>query len=516
MSSLNRARHAITPSLVELNNASFTTTAEVDEVSADLMRALGLKTRNLAARLAIARSLAISSLPEDAGTHERGKVIKGMNLFGDELRTWLALILEHADSSDISLEQVQDLVSRHWRRGMLLVAGEWQAAGEDFDKFIVHLASQAGMRIEGTPANRGPAGLPGGATPDGDFVFRSGAVTVKIGDLSKDIATQQEVSWLLNGPGRAPHVAVVGAAGTGKTRSAMSMLRSITRQAGAPILLFDMAKGDLAGNAELVESLNAEVIDPLKTPIPLDVLFSPADQVKAAAMRFRESFKRAPSNRIGDAQGDIIREAAERALNGQVPVRVSDVFDRLKELYAEKRKKDDIVTATFKDMVAWELFRPKLNPTQFLSRSWVIDLHAAPEAVKRLVVFLLMDAVHTHLSHEPDSPLDDAGNRSLRLVVCVDEARLVLGYDHQSIISLVRESRSKGGVMVFISQSPDDFDQKNENFFENIGLGVCFRTNARSAALNQMLGQNFDLGSLKDGVCVTRLVERGLIQVRAW
>jgi hypothetical protein len=70
--------------------------------------------------------------------------------------------------------------------------------------------------------------------------------------------------------------------------------------------------------------------------------------------------------------------------------------------------------------------------------------------------------------------------------------------------------------MMFISQSPDDFDQKSENFFENIGLGVCFRTNARSNVLNQMLGQNYDLGILKDGVCVTRLVDRGLTQVQAW
>lgn len=100
--------------------------------------------------------------------------------------------------------------------------------------------------------------------------------------------------------------------------------------------------------------------------------------------------------------------------------------------------------------------------------------------------------------------------------MAVDEARVVLSYDHQSLIGLVRESRSKGGVVMFISQSPDDFDQKAENFFENIGLAVCFRTSARSGALNALLGQTADLSGLKNGVCVTRLLDRGVVQVRAW
>jgi DNA helicase HerA-like ATPase len=104
----------------------------------------------------------------------------------------------------------------------------------------------------------------------------------------------------------------------------------------------------------------------------------------------------------------------------------------------------------------------------------------------------------------------------MRLVLAIDEARQVLGYEHQSLISLVRESRSKGGVMVFISQSPDDFDQRDENFLENIGLGVCFRTNARSSALNSLLGGPADVSGLPSGVCVTRLADRGLTYVMAW
>jgi DNA sulfur modification protein DndE len=503
------AKAAQTPSVIEVNNASFSTSVSADGLNDEFMKRLAFKNRNMVARLAIARSLAVHSSPA-ALSEERGKVIKGVNLFGDDLRTWLALILEHALTSDVSLEDVQDLIARHWARGLMLLAEDWRTAEEDFDRFILNLAAHAGLAIEGS----GSIGGPGAQRVD--FVPKATPVVLAIGEASLDQTTGERIEWTINRPGVSPHIAVMGMAGTGKTRIATTMLQEIRGQSGSPVLLFDMGKGDLSENNELVRALGATVIDPISQPIPLDVLYSTSDQVKQACMRFRESFKRVPNNRIGDAQGDVLREAAERAFAGPHPVRVRHIFEKLRQLYAEKRKKDDIVVATFKDMVQWELFEPDLPPQEFFARSWVIDLHKAPDAIKRLVVFLLFDAAYAFLAQQTDSAIDEDGHRAMRLVLAIDEARQVLGYQHQSLISLVRESRSKGGVMMFISQSPDDFDQKDENFLENIGLGVCFRTNARSSALNTLLGGPADTSGLPSGVCVTRLADRGLTYVVAW
>lgn len=510
VTSATSARIAKSPTVVEVNNASFTTSAFADQCNDELMRKLGLRNRNMAARLALARSLALASEPPPLEGAERGRTIKGMNLFGDDLRVWLALILEHRESDDVGLEAVQDLTGRHWARGMALLQEDWTAANEDFDKFILSLASQCGLPATG----RGQVGR---STGNDGVTLRPGAVTLPLGETGTDLATRERVTWLLNGPGVAPHIAILGAIGSGKTRTALFMIDQIHSQSNAPVILFDMAKGDIATNHGLVSALGATVISPLQTPIPLDVLFAPEGEVKQAAMRFRESFRRVPANRIGDAQGDILREAAEAAFAGGGPVRLRDVYERLQESYAKKRiRKGDIVTANFKDMMAWDLFAPQMTPAEFFSRSWIIDLHKAPETVKRLVCFLLFDAAYTYLGHCEDTPVDSDGNRALRLVMGIDEARLVLGYEHHSLIALVRESRSKGGVLVFMSQSPDDFDQKAENFFENIGLPICFRTAARSTALNKLLGEPVDLNGLKNGECVTRLVGQGLTHVQAW
>lgn len=189
----------------------------------------------------------------------------------------------------------------------------------------------------------------------------------------------------------------------------------------------------------------------------------------------------------------------------------------MKEVYGETKRRDDVVIATFNDLTLSEYFSPQFSPEEFFKRSWIIDVSNMSETSQRLVVFLVLDALDAYCKSLGDSELDENGHRAMRLIFGVDEARKILGYEHQSLISLIRTGRSKGMAAFLISQSPDDYDGEDENFLENIGLAVCFRTNARSTALNAVLGQTVDLGGLPNGVCVTRLPDRpGIVRVRAW
>ena len=115
--------------------------------------------------------------------------------------------------------------------------------------------------------------------------------------------------------------------------------------------------------------------------------------------------------------------------------------------------------------------------------------------------------------------MDEAGNRALRLIVFVDEAHKLMSVDGgppASLGALIRESRSKGGSLFLVSQSPDDFVTNRENYFENIGLGICFATNATPGPLQEMFKQPVDLAGLPTGVAITRLPDRGIVRVRAW
>ena len=504
-------------SLLTINNAQFTCSKDADKLTQDLAAKLGHRGRNVVARLAIARSLSIADLPPPipaSEASERGLVIKGVQLF-DNVAVWTSLVVEHAEDApqprDVSsMRDFEEVVRNHWWRGINLLWQEWKDSGESFDAFVVMLAGRGGLSETGAKRRR----------ENGDTSTVSGRacpVVIRLGDPGTDVRTGEPVDHLLNGPGTSPHFAIMGTLGTGKTRTAKHLLLQIHEQSGAPVILFDMAKGDLAADRELRDALNATVLRVPDEPVPLDVLHvRTGDRIVDAAMRFRDSFIAAMPNKSGGKQQDALREAAVRSLSGARQVRLTDVRDRVREVYAERRRPEDVVTTTFNDLTSWQLFEPSLPPHEFFSRSWIVDVHAAPEAAQRLVVFLILDAVYTYLKLLPDSDVDVGGHRALRLVLCIDEARKVLGYNQQSLVGLVRESRSKGGVLGLISQSPDDFDE-DENFIENLGIALCFRTLAKPGPLKTLLGQVVDLAGLPNGIATTRLPPyTGPSRVVAW
>lgn len=502
-------------SLVKVN---FRTSKRADEVN-DLMQAkLGLRFKYEPARLAIAHSL---GLPDpapplrDADADEYGKVIHGDNLFGDDdLPMWVAMIVEKGDLRNPSVEDVQEQVRRHWHRGILLLQTEWQNCEGVYERFILYLAERAGLPAHGQQASTSEDVWQGQGAGQA-----AGPVTLRLGDPGMDLATKQPVTWLLNGKG-SPHVALMGGTGSGKTRLAVNLIEQIRRQARMPVILFDMAKGDLASNRDLLQAIQGRVIKSPTDPVPLDALHIPNErtpEVTNAAMRFRESFVRVAKTKPGGVQLDYLREAAQRAYMDPHPISITNMRDALRAVYQENNRKPDAVTALFNDLTQWNLFAPKMKPAEFFSQSWVIDVHEAPETAQRLIVFLMLDALYAFFKSLDDAPLDRQGHRALRLVLVVDEARRVLSYGQQSLVGLVRESRSKGMSVFLISQSPDDYDSVEDNFLENIGLGVCFRTNATSSrVLRAWLGQAVDLASLPDGVAVTRLPgQPGVTRVKA-
>jgi energy-coupling factor transporter ATP-binding protein EcfA2 len=512
--------------LRSLDSANFKTSKRADGVNDVLKAKLGLQHRYEPARLAIAHSLALAdAVPPLTGddADDSGKVIMGKTLFGDdELPVWVALIVEKSGLPHPSVEDIQEQVRRHWHRGIMLLQAEWESCAAEnsegvYERFILFLAQRAGL-----PAH----GLSTGGHGDDEFVAltdrRAVPVSLRLGDPGTDERTGTPATWLLNGKG-SPHVALMGGTGSGKTRLARCLLGQIRTQTKVPCVIFDF-KGDLAGNPAFVSDTGATVIAAPNTPVPLDVLhIADVGQAAGAAVRFRDSFVRIPKNRPGAVQADELRDAARTAFQryrpGQ-PIRLETIRDELTALYADRpaRSRGNVLTATFNELTQWQLFEPRLPPADFFRQSWIIDVHGTEESAQRLIVFLVLDALYAHCKALPDSEMDAQGHRALRVVLVVDEARRVLSYGQPSLISLVRESRSKGMSVFLISQSPEDYDTAEEDFLDQIGLTVCFKANGTSPrVLKACLGQTVDLAGLPDGMAVTRLPgQTGVSRIKAW
>lgn len=449
------------------------------------------------ARLAIARSLAVADMPA-APVGDAGRTINGQNLFGtgDDLAAWVSLIVEHAGQAPADVRVLQGLVAAHWARGMRLLADLLDEAEGDAFEFKRRLAEAA---LPHGPAR--PADAPARGVADQPLVPLP--LEISIGEVAQDAASGTVVSWTLNAPGGSPHAAFMGGVGSGKTRTAAHMLRAIRARMPVPIIAFDF-KGDMSdSNNRLDEAFAATIIEPPRTAVPLDVLAltdRSGTGIALAAQRLRDSLSTLKGSGFGPVQKGLLGDAAERALATNTPCRLVDVLVALRTVYADRSRKEDGAVTSLADLCRFPLFDPQMSPETFFGRSWIIRLTSdLPDLVKVSIVTLMTDALDRYLNSLVDAPIDDAGNRALRVLCVIDEANRILGVRLPGLSGLIRLSRSKGGSVLLISQSPDDFSGVEDDFLNEMGLVVAFRTNSDPKEVRRILGSGANLATLERG-----------------
>ncbi len=504
--------------VMDISNAQYKTTRTADAQCAELLRRLGYKVRYLAARLAIARSLSQTEMPpliDEDEDDETGVSIRGQQLFGDgsDPAAWLALITQHSGRADMTRKEFQSHVSGHWRRGAELLTKDWEEANGSLAAFVTRLADLASLAAGDTshPTIRGEHD-PGAPL--------TAAVMLPVGPIAEDSQTGEPVVFPLNAPGGSPHVAIMGGTNSGKTYTALTMLRRLRTFGHVPILAFDF-KGDLS--EKLAPDVGAEVVSPPRAPVPLHVLsVQVADDtgLREAAGRIRESIARVKSSKISGVQSDALREAVFQTLRSRqsnTPATLADVSRNLTVEYQRRNRKPDELIAALNELTQFTLFAPRMAPAEFFSKSWIIRLPQDGTAeVRRLVINLTLDALDRWLNAQPDAPIVD-GRRALRHVCMLDEAHVVLATRLPALSNLIRMSRSKGGVIMLISQSPDDFEGHDDAFLDNMGLTLAFNTQAAVGPTRTIFGSGATLADLGVGEALCRIrTEAKTRRLTAW
>lgn len=482
--------------------AGFRSTARADEWSREIKDALGFGSHNIPARLAIARSLAVPSPPAKA-EGEPGREIKGDTLFGvgADLLTWVSLLVEHRGTMPESMSELRATVSAHWIRGMGILAEELHAANKDASEFWKRLAEST------LPVTSSATFCADGSSP---VARLTGAVTLQVGEVAQDAETDELVVWALNASGGSPHSAFMGGVGSGKTRTATFMLRSLAKQApGVPMIAFDF-KGDLNDDRNALDkAFGATVINPLRDSIPLDV-FSIADKspstIVVAAQRLCDSLSNLKESGYTAMQRGRLSDALEKALKARLPCTLFDVQNAVKDVYASNNTREDSLTTNMANLNRFKLFEPKYSPAEFFSKSWIISLPAdVPELVRVTVVSLLTDALERYINSQADAPTDVDDNRTLRSICVIDEANRILGSRLPGLANLIRLGRSKGAAVMLISQAPDDFAGEDDDFLANMGFITCFTTVANATQVRRIFGSGASLSTLKKGEALVKV-----------
>jgi len=501
--------------------SNFQTSGEADKISDDFKSKLGFTVRYRVARLAIGRSLGEPTFPTQ-NIDSSGRPLRGELLFGmDELPLWVAVlttnIRRYYPNGELTIASLQNAVKRHWHRGVQLLLDDWAAAEGDYNRFIEILITRRAQlpdTVVQTPSSPTSSGR---KSEGASFTGPAKPVHIRLGN---ELDGGVPYEWLVNGVGYSPHVAIMGQAGSGKTRTMLEALKQVREQTGVPVILLDLGKGELADDERLAQALNAKVLRVPANAIPLDMFYG-SDQgddsdVADAVMGFRDSFIKVISGNVGAVQKDNIKEALRPYFASRERITLKDVKGWLKDYYEENELKTDSVISTINDLTEWNIFSADFSPSQFFSQSWIITFANAQDTVKNLSAYLLLDALNTWMKRLDAAPQDAQGHRALRCVLGIDEARHILASKHKALSDIIRLHRSKGLVVMLASQSPDDYEGEADDYLENIGLPVCFKTNADSTkVLENMFKHKPQMSSLPSGVCLT-LKDGKALKVRAF
>nr|VFK65175.1 MAG: DNA sulfur modification protein DndE [Candidatus Kentron sp. UNK]VFK71322.1 MAG: DNA sulfur modification protein DndE [Candidatus Kentron sp. UNK] len=512
--------------LTRIDRLRYRPSREAEEFIDDLRRSLIPESKAVVGRLAIGRSLAqlpapLSELtiPDNA---RMGQAIEGIHFLGDDADLWACLIAASVDEPPKDDRTFRRLVEAHWHRGAMLLKSDFEEARQNDVDFVIRLAG-----LLPKPAGRASMGT-------GEVVESEGPVTIRFGSVSCDFQTGEEISYALNAPGTSPHLALLGKTRSGKTRTGLDMAKEITDQAAVPLILID-PKGEFVKNGQLIaksewqgETLDSffpgiQALEIPRKPLPLDFFWKPPSANHSQmAIAFKDSFQKCLRAK-GDVILDFLRQSVLQLLEeSNSPITLDDIQHRFEEFAEEEGKSPGSIGAKLGEINSLGMFFPNLSPAEFFSKRWVISLGDASDEPKRLVMFLLLDALNNYLMSLPDSNVDSAGNRALRHLLIVDEAREILSYRHGALSSLIRRSASKGGVVMLLSQSPDDFEQEEDDFLEQMGsIGVFAFSSPRVKNLSAAFGcliapRDFSDKRLPTGVALVKIPGEVARRIVAW
>lgn len=321
--------------------------------------------------------------------------------------------------------------------------------------------------------------------------------------LGKTILQKADITMELNNTSKHAnsHLAIMGKPGVGKTQFLLKILTDIRIQSNfqTNFIYFDY-KGDVIDNERFLEMAKVQPYRLLQggTNLPINPFVLPSydeQTINVSAREKAESFA-SINSKLGVVQKgaltEAIRAAYAKRANSTMPYPdFQDVLEIAALMYEEQNKRDDSLIEVLRDLSDFDLFwkhGDEVPPIDRLSnRTLLIDVHAMP-VLKEIVAYLAIERLYKEMASLPDSPVED-GQRTIRTILVIDEAHNYLSQKNIFLQRIIREGRSKGIVVFFASQSPNDYQQKFFNFQELLEFAFIFQCEGvSSTSIQEILG----------------------------
>lgn len=458
------------------------TSSEADEVLSSLRFETKLEKATLA-KIAFTLSLVKEGPQVEQSPNFSGSEMKRPTFFGEDevfIRALLSYSYKKLEINEDELFSNRSLVKNHIDHGATLLGQLFQECGRDATSLLRRLVQE--VEFSGRREMLG----------HGLDIF-----------IGRTLLQRNDLIMELNNTVKHAnsHLAIMGKPGVGKTQFLLKILTDIRIQSNfqTNFIYFDY-KGDVIDNTRFLEVAKVQPFRLLQggQSLPVNPFVLPAydeQTINVSAREKAESFA-SISSKLGVVQKGALTEAIRAAYAKRVgsPAPYPDFHDVLEianAMYEADGKKDDSLIEVLRDLADFDLFwrhGSEVAPIDKLaSRTLLIDVHAMP-VLKELVAYLVIERLYKEMVTMPDSPMTE-GRRTIRTILVIDEAHNYLSQKNIFLQRIIREGRSKGIVVFFASQSPNDYQQEFFNFQELLEFAYIFQCEGvSSGSVQKILG----------------------------
>jgi DNA sulfur modification protein DndE len=451
------------------------TSNEADEILSALRYETKLEKATLA-RIAFALSLVKSGPTLAQSTNFSGAEMKRPTFVGEDevfIRSLISHVYRKPEIVEEDFFSNRSIVKNHIDDGAKLLGQYFQECGRDSDTLLQRLADEVEFA--------------------GRREWLGHSLDIFIG---RTLLQKIDLVIELNNTAKHAnsHLAIMGKPGVGKTQFILKILADIRSQSNyqTNFIYFDY-KGDVVDNARFLEVAKVQPFRLLQgdQSLPINPFVLPSydeQSINISAREKAESFA-SINSKLGVVQKgaliEAIRAAYAKRADSPIPYPdFRDVLDMVTATYAADNKKDDTLIEVLRDLSDFDLFwkhGSTVPPMERLSnRTMIIDVHKMP-VLKELVAYLVIERLYKEMISLPDSPMIDQ-RRTIRTILVFDEAHNYLGQKNIFLQRIIREGRSKGVVVFFASQSPNDYQQKFFDFQELLEFAFIFQCEGVTAA----------------------------------
>lgn len=329
------------------------------------------------------------------------------------------------------------------------------------------------------------------------------------------------------------NIAIAGMAGSGKTQLMKDILYQISKNTNNELkfIFFDY-KGE--GNPEqlkpFLDATKCEFVDIVNDG---GIEFNPFSSINLDERQRPFSIRAFVDTistfvpRMGVSQENILITLINDLLdskNSEYPT-ILELFEELENYYEENNIRQDTLYSIIRDL-STNIFNCDPNNPNILDKSLYLNLPPAlSDTLRQLVVFLLLRYFNSYFSSTNDcEPKDHIF--PLRYVIVIDEAHIYLKNKNarKALEELLRLLRSKGVIIVMLSQGVEDYKTKDFDFASQVKLPICLNVqNKDYKGISNFIGTpsskyklETEIKKLESGKGLINIGEPKIIELRQW